>query len=132
MARYFISQPMRNETEENIIREREAIADIVRKYDPEAEIVAMFDADFIKNKTALTCLGLSIAELGKCDLAIFAKDWWVARGCFLEHACCKEYDIPHVDLVVKASSKENGAVDTMIRHAICDTKMHRQQIDKEN
>ena len=122
MSRYFISQPMRDKKMEDVLKEREAISEIIRKYDPEAVIIPMLEDDILDKSTPLECLGLAINRLGGSDLAVFASDWWTARGCFLEHACCKEYDIPHVDLVLKASSKENHDVEVMIRHSICDIK----------
>ena len=122
MTRYFISQPMQGLSDKAIHEERNAIMDMILAYDPEADITPLINREIIKEFPPLTSLGLSIADLGKCDVAIFAADWWESRGCFLEHACCQEYGIPHVDLVIKATDTESRANDILIKRAIRNAK----------
>ena len=94
----FISQPMRNKTPEAIKSERERIiANVKAEYGDDIEIIDSYfeDADLedIRNKP-LAYLAKSIALLATADLAVFAPDWNVARGCILEHTCAVEYYVP--------------------------------------
>jgi len=121
MSRYFISQPMRDRSEEEIDEERKWIFEIVQKYDPEAELCEKEDC---ADRTALECLGMSIQRMATADLVIFSPHWYTARGCFLEHACCGEYDRKHLDLPPLDIHTDSGLrlADTEIAHAICDLK----------
>ena len=94
----FISQPMRNQTPEAIKSERERIiAKVKAEYGDDIEIIDSYfeDADLedIRNNP-LAYLAKSIALLATADLAVFAPDWNVARGCILEYTCAVEYYIP--------------------------------------
>lgn len=104
MSRYFISQPMRDRTDEEIDAEREEVAGILRLHDPEAEIIPKLTPEELSGKSPLECLGLSMQKLATADLAIFVPGWYTARGCYLEHLCCLEYDIRRLDLILPLSS----------------------------
>jgi len=91
----FISQPMRDKTNEQIMAERQrAINEIVKKY-PHAEIEVL--DSFFKNApheaAPLWFLGKSFEVLSKADIAYFIGDWRQYRGCKMEKLACDEYGI---------------------------------------
>lgn len=91
----FISQPMRDKTDDEIEQERErAIDSIQEKYpDEKIEILDSFFKDAPHEAKPLWFLGKSFEILSNADLAYFIGDWRQYRGCRMEHAACVEYDI---------------------------------------
>lgn len=90
----FISQPMRDKTDEQIEQERNCIIEKVKKaYDKlDVEVIDSFFKDHEEHPT-LWCLGESIKKLGEADIAVFALGWEAYRGCRIEHRCAKDYNI---------------------------------------
>lgn len=95
----FISQPMRDKTDEEIEKERErAIDKIQEKYPNEKiEILDSFFKDAPHEAKPLWFLGKSFEILSNTDLAYFIGDWRQYRGCRMEHAACVEYDIETIE-----------------------------------
>ena len=90
----FISQPMRDKTDEQIKSEREkAIKAIREKHNEEVEIIDSFFENAPHNAKPLWFLGKSLELLADADIAYFCKDWEKYRGCKIEHTCAKEYGI---------------------------------------
>ena len=91
----FISQPMRDKTDEQIKAEREkAIANIKAKYPNEdVEILDSFFEGAPHDAKPLWFLGKSFEILSNADLAYFIGDWDKYRGCQMEHMACEEYGI---------------------------------------
>lgn len=91
----FISQPMRDKTNEEIEKERErAIDRIQEKYpDEKIEILDSFFKDAPHEAKPLWFLGKSFEILSNANLAYFIGDWRQYRGCRIEHAACIEYGI---------------------------------------
>ena len=91
----FISQPMKDKTDEEIKKERaKAIQTIKEKY-PNADIDVL-DSFFEKaphDAKPLWFLGKSFEILSDADLAYFIGEWYNYRGCIMEHAACEEYGI---------------------------------------
>lgn len=97
MKKLFISQPMRDKTDEQIEIERSRVITDVKKLFPN-EKIAVIDSFFDgESKTPLWYLGESIKLLGKADFVYFCKDWDKYRGCCVEHECCVKYDINFVE-----------------------------------
>lgn len=97
MIKVFISQPMRDKTDEQIKAERKRALDEIKALYPNEEI-EMIDSFFDgEPKTPLWYLGESIKLLGQADIAYFCKDWEKYRGCCIEHECCVRYSIKHVE-----------------------------------
>ena len=96
--RVFISQPMRNKTQEAIKNERLRIMSFARvNYGDDVREIASYlgpNAQF----DPLEALGLSIQMMNKADVVIFAPGWEQARGCKIEHICATEYDKDIVEL----------------------------------
>lgn len=91
----FISQPMRDKTDEEIKEERaKAIQTIKEKY-PDANIDVL-DSFFEKaphDAKPLWFLGKSFEILADADLAYFCREWNNYRGCNMEHMACRAYGI---------------------------------------
>lgn len=97
----FISQPMRNRSDEEIKTERQKIMEYVQKLYPDKkaeEINSFFDMDVQSKNVPLRMLGMSLELLAEADVAVFADGWSVARGCRIEHDAAKAYGIRILDL----------------------------------
>jgi hypothetical protein len=93
----FISQPMREKTEKQILDERDKIIMDIKSEFPDAEIIdSYFGDDFnfsgIKNKP-LVYLAKSLELLATADIAYFARNWKSTRGCIIEYKCAQDYGI---------------------------------------
>lgn len=87
----FISQPMKDLSEEEIRHNREkAIKKIKSLYGDDVEIIDSYIDD---EGTPLWCLGKSIELLSTADVAYFLKGWNTARGCRIEYMCADNYGI---------------------------------------
>lgn len=94
----FISQPMKDKTNEEIKVERNYLIDCVkREYGDDIEIIDSFFEGAPHNAKPLWFLGQSITKLAEADVAVFAKDWEKARGCKIEHECALEYGVDIVE-----------------------------------
>ena len=93
----FISQPMRDRTEGEIIAEREKAINEAKLHFVEDDNVVVIDSLLKDCKpesarcTALMYLGKSIQLMADADAVCFAPGWKEARGCRIEHECAREY-----------------------------------------
>lgn len=98
MKRLFISQPMRDKSNAEILAERNKAIEVASKQlNEEVEVID----SFFKNSPALTnpllCLAKSLELLATADIAYFADGWEQARGCRIECLCAEEYNIPVIN-----------------------------------
>jgi len=94
MKRVFISQPMRNKSDKEILEERERIYLLVRsKINEPIEVIDSFFEGAPVDAKPLWYLGESFKKLSEADIAYFANGWEYARGCKLEHQAAIEYGI---------------------------------------
>lgn len=94
----FISQPMKDKTNEEIKAEREkAIASLKEKFGEDIEIIDSFFEDAPHDAKPLWFLGKSLELLSNADVAYFCKGWDSARGCKIENTCAVEYGIETVE-----------------------------------
>ena len=90
----FISQPMRDKTDDEIQKERQKIVDALRTdYDKDAEILDSFFKDAPHDAQPLWYLGESLKLLSQADVAYFADGWQACRGCSIEHEAAWRYGI---------------------------------------
>lgn len=94
MKKVFLSQPMKGRSNNLIKQEREVIVKQIQKElnEPFEIMDTVFD-DF-DGSTPLKFLAMSLMVMADSDCAYFAKGWRETRGCLIEHACAKSYDIP--------------------------------------
>lgn len=94
MKKLFISQPMKDKTDEEIKVERKRIIDEVKaKYGDDVTVIDSFFEGAPHNAKPLWFLSKSLELLSTADLAYFAPGWDQYRGCKIEHTCAKEYGI---------------------------------------
>ena len=94
MVKAFISQPMRDKTNEKIEAERAAaVARIKEICGDDVEVIDSFFKDAPHNAKPLWFLGKSLELLSTADVAFFCEGWEQYRGCRIEHECCTEYGI---------------------------------------
>ena len=98
MKKLFISQPMKNKSDEEILKERKRAIEIARNsLDEEIEVVDSFFQNAPYDAKPLWFLGKSLELLSNADVAYFADGWKDARGCRIEHECAKEYGIQIIE-----------------------------------
>ena len=93
----FISQPMKGLADEQILKVREeAITTVTRAFETyeDIEIIDSFFQSAPTDAKPLWYLGKSLELLSTANVCIFVKGWENARGCKIEHECCKQYGIP--------------------------------------
>ena len=93
MKKLFISQPMRDKTDEEIKIERKNIIKDVTNVLGEVEVIDSFFESAPHDAKPLWFLGKSLELLSTADIVYFAKDWDKYRGCKIEHTCATEYGI---------------------------------------
>lgn len=93
MKKLFISQPMRDKTDEEIKIERAKIIDAVIKEYGEVEVIDSFFENAPHDAKPLWFLAKSLELLATADIAFFAEGWKEYRGCKIEHECGAQYGI---------------------------------------
>lgn len=114
MIRLFISQPMRDKTDEEIKAEREQAVRVVKDYipDTEIEVIDSFFESAPHDAAPAWFLGKSIELLSGANAAYFCNGWDQYRGCKIEHTVCREYGIPTFyspEECAKKEAEENDA-----------------------
>ena len=90
----FISQPMSNRTNEQILNERNCIVyKIDKQLNTPYEIIDSFFDEVYNNENPLFYLGKSIELMSQADLVYFTRGWEQSRGCNIEHECAKRYGL---------------------------------------
>lgn len=97
MKKIFISQPMKDKTNKEIISEREYIIELCKKEYGDIEIIDSFFENAPHDARPLWFLAKSLELLSTADIAFFADGWKNYRGCKIEHECAKEYGIEIVN-----------------------------------
>ena len=95
--RLFISQPMRNKTDQEIRAERAKAIDECQAYaactGEKIDIIDSIIDDAPDGAKPLWYIGESLKLLSEADTAYFVLGWDENRGCRIEHAACIEYGI---------------------------------------
>ena len=98
MKKLFISQPMKDKTDEEILAVREKAIKSAKDYlGEEVEVIDSFFQDAPHDARPLWFLGKSLELLSTADVAYFAKDWEKYRGCKIENTCAIEYGIDVIE-----------------------------------
>lgn len=108
----FISQPMANRSEEEILNERLEVLNKLKK-DLKTDNIAIIDSYFEEDESKSTIhkgvyhLGKSLELLSTADVAYFCKGWQHARGCLIEKEVCQAYNIlTYIDFSCKDKLKK--------------------------
>ena len=106
----FISQRMTGRTKEEILLERQAIANIIKRtYGEDTEIIDSYDES---NNSYAEKVGRSIGKMLNADLVAFSPSNKKTRQCRLERACCISYGIEYVIIQEDIFEREYCAVAT--------------------
>ena len=98
MKKLFISQPMKDKTDEEILKEREkAVESVRKKLGEDVEVIDSFFRDSPHDANPLWLLAKSIELLSTADIAYFVKGWENARGCKIENECAVAYGIDVIE-----------------------------------
>ena len=98
MKKLFISQPMRDKTNEEIIAERERAIESAKKHlGEDVDVIDSFFKDAPHDAKPLWYLAKSLELLSTADIAYFCKDWDKYRGCKIENTCAIEYGIDVIE-----------------------------------
>ncbi|MGO5071749.1 hypothetical protein [Roseburia faecis] len=99
MKRIFISQPMKDKTDEQILKERErAVSAVKEKFNgKDVEVIDSFFQSAPHDAKPLWFLGKSLELLSTADVAYFIGEWKNYRGCKIENTCAKEYGIETIE-----------------------------------
>lgn len=99
MKKIFISQPMKDKTDEQILKERErAVSAVKEKFNGEdVEVIDSFFQSAPHDAKPLWFLGKSLELLSTADVAYFIGEWKNYRGCKIENTCAKEYGIETIE-----------------------------------
>lgn len=99
--RVFISLPMRDRTDEEIIEEMDDIFQEFKARYPEAKMIKSFfnrkeeaDTASLLKHPPVYYLSLSLAALADADIIIMGRGWEKAPGCRIEFKVARYYDIP--------------------------------------
>ena len=104
MKKLFISQPMKDKSNEEILVVRaKAIESAEKQLGEKVEVIDSFFENAPHEASPLWFLAKSLELLATADVAYFAKGWEEARGCKIEHTCAIEYGI---GLVIEDYTKE--------------------------
>lgn len=110
----FISQPMKDLSNEEIEKERARILETVKKMeftnedgskwdlkDTNIELIDSFFKDAPHYAKPLWFLGKSFELLSTADIVYFGGDWKNMRGCKLEYEAAKQYLLPEGVLIIE-------------------------------
>lgn len=96
--RLFISQPMRDKTNEQIEAERARAIESAKKHlGCDVEVIDSFFKAAPHDAKPLWFLGKSLELLSTADVAFFVKGWDEYRGCRIENRCAIEYGIDVIE-----------------------------------
>ena len=95
----FISQPMKDKTNEQIQAERDRALETAKKAlaektgisDPSVTLIDSFFKDAPQDAKPLWFLGKSFELLSTADVVFFVKGWDQYRGCKMENKAAHEY-----------------------------------------
>ena len=95
MKKLFISQPMRDKTDDEILAVRcEAIRAAKKYLGEEVEVIdSFFQGVLHVGNKGLYLLGKSLELMSAADVVYFAKDWEKYRGCVLEQSAALAYGL---------------------------------------
>lgn len=98
MKKLFISQPMKDKTDAEILAVREqAIQSAKNLLGEDVEVIDSFFQDAPHDAKPLWFLAKSLELLATTDVVYFAKDWEKYRGCRIENTCAIEYGITVIE-----------------------------------
>lgn len=109
--RLFISQPMSDKTDEQILAERQRAISAAQNYvnaqigitedERKIEVIDSFIENAPANATPLWYLIRSLEYLSEADIVFFVKGWDQYRGCKVENEVAREYLAPRGAVILE-------------------------------
>lgn len=97
IKRVFISQPMNDKTEEEVLLVRKHVEDKLRSIlGDDFELLDTYHQDAPLDAGRLYYLGGSIRAMDKVDLIYFTRDYKEAKGCKIEFMIANEYGLNYI------------------------------------
>lgn len=94
MKKLFISQPMRDKTDEEILAEREKAVRVAKEmFGEDVEVIDSFFKEASHDAPYWYIVGKTLELLTYADVAFFSTGWEMDTGCRIEHICANEYGI---------------------------------------
>lgn len=95
MKKIFISQPMADLTDEEILKRREEAVKKLEEfmYGEEFIVIDSFFKNALYSIKPLWFFGKCLQALSDADYVLFLDGWNKARGCRIENICALEYGI---------------------------------------
>lgn len=114
MINVFISQPMAGRQERDILAERQAVMEDIRKKfnDPDMEDVG-YCSEVKDGAGNVWYLGGSIQHMDDADIIVFVPGWQNAKGCCMEFAIVKNY-MRLYDWIIYQWHPDNHAFEWMM------------------
>ncbi len=98
MKKVFISQPMKDKTDEEIKAERKQLVDHAKvMVGEEIQVIYSFFESAPHDARPLWFLGKSLELMSQADVVVFGDGWENARGCKIEHECAVQYGIDRIE-----------------------------------
>lgn len=119
-TKVFISQPMSDKTDEEIIIARQQAQQNVEKLlGHKVEVLDSFFEDVPADATPLWYLTRSLLYLAEADIVYFCSGWEQYRGCRIERAVASEYHLHIIDEqdTDDCISKAFAAIEKFISYA---------------
>lgn len=92
-VKVFVSQPMRGKTNEEIMKERERVKDVVKRLYPLQIVKVEILDSYIKNsESSLETFIRGLNKMYEADLVYFVKGFKEYRGCKLEFEIATQYN----------------------------------------
>ena len=99
MKKVFISQPMKDKSEAEILAERKRAAMVTRNYlGEDVEVIDSIITDAPAGASPLWYLAKSLELMAGADIAVFVKGWRDYRGCRIERICAFNYGIRIIEI----------------------------------
>ena len=116
----FISQPMKDKSESEILIARDETITKIKQMFPDDEVVIInsyfMDYSPKEGNIPLKYLAKSIELLADADVVYFCPGWEHARGCIIEYECAFAYGISCIE------ASNDHTFDITVRSGIIDSK----------
>lgn len=123
MKKLFISQPMRDKTDEEIIVEREKAVEAAKEMlGEDVEVIDSYFKGAPHDAPYWYCVGKSIELLSTVDVAFFCTGWEMDTGCRIEHICATEYGVQIIRSMTLEPFEERRVALT--KYELADIKRH--------
>lgn len=91
--RIYLSAPVTGRDPDEVIKTFEQMEAIVRRAGGEP-VNPLKLTPYVSNPEYADYMARDVAELMRCDAALFSCDYWQSRGCEVERSVCIHYRIP--------------------------------------